>query len=253
MDFITTFVYQPFLNILVWLYWLTGQISEVPDMGIAVILFAVAVRIILLPLDLVGERSDEEKYKIAEAVKKIKEQFVDNTIQQKEEIRKVMRQSPGAILSEVFTVSVQLIIVLVLYRIFSTGLGGEDMHMLYSFMPFVEEPINLYFLDKYDLSHTNSTLNLIQSLALALAEFLHLSFAPIKASRRDFISLVIFFPVVSFLVFMFLPSGKKVFIIASLCFTIIVRIAKQISYLYFASKQKVAEDLSAVANIQKEV
>lgn len=237
MDFFTLYIYQPFFNILVGIYWAVGQMSEIPDMGIAVILFAVAVRIILLPFDLISERSDEEKFQISQKIKLIKKEYVDNRAKQKEEIRKVMRQSPGAILSEVFTVTIQLTIIIVLYRIFSTGLEGEDIHLLYSFMPHIEEPINLLFLGKYDLSHTNATLNLIQSGMIALSEFISLRISPVKSSRREFLSLVVIFPIACFLVFMFLPSGKKVFIISSLTFTIVVKLFKHLSYLYFTAKQ----------------
>jgi hypothetical protein len=100
-----------------------------------------------------------------------------------------MRQSPGAIVSNFYRCN-SITIIVVLYRIFSTGLEGEDMHLLYSFMPFVKEPINLLFLGKYDLSHTNATLNLMQSLMIALNEFIHLSLSPVKSSRREFFSLL---------------------------------------------------------------
>ncbi len=246
MNFFIPYIYQPFLNILVGLYVFTGNFLEVPDMGIAVIFFAVAVRLILLPFDLIAERSDEEKFRISRRVSELKKEYADNPIALKDQIRVVMRQSPGAILSEMFTVLIQLTIIIVLYRIFSTGLEGEDMHLLYSFMPAVEEPINLMFLGKYDLSHTNGTLNLIQSLMIAVSEYIHLNVSPIKPSRREFLSLVIIFPVVCFLVFMFLPAGKKVFIIASLGFTIVLRLIKHLSYLYFTSKQAQQAEVSSV-------
>ncbi|HCQ31005.1 TPA: hypothetical protein DIU27_01290, partial [Candidatus Collierbacteria bacterium] len=170
MDFFTLYIYQPFFNILVGLYWLVGQLFAAPDMGIAVILFAVAVRFILLPIDFVGERSDEEKLQVSLKVKQIKKEFVHDPVKQKEEIKKLMRQSPGAIFSEIFTITIQVLIILILYRIFTTGLEGADMHLLYKFMPTVRQPINLMFLGKYDLSHTNSALNILQSIMICLSE-----------------------------------------------------------------------------------
>ena len=238
MDFFTLYIYQPFFNVLVGLYWFTGLFLPAPDMGIAVILFAVAVRIILLPFDFVGEQSDEDKYQVSEKVKQIKKDHATDPIGEKEAIREVMRQSPKAIFSEVFTITIQVLIVLILYRIFSTGLEGADMHLLYSFMPTIHQPINLMFMGLYDLSHTNSTLNLIQSLMIALSEIVHLYFAPVKPTRKDLISLVIFFPIVSFLVFMVLPAGKKVFIITSLAFGIVLMIIKQILFLTYAFRHK---------------
>lgn len=237
MDFFTLYIYQPFFNILVGLYWLVGQILPEPDMGIAVILFAVAVRIILLPVDLLGEQSDEEKFEISRKVKQIRREYVHDHIRLKEEIRKVMRHSPGAIFSEIFTIAIQVMIILILYRIFTTGLEGADMHLLYKFMPAVHQPINLMFLGKYDLSHTNSTLNLIQSLMIALSEIIHLYFQPVKPTRKDLVSLVIFLPVVSFFIFMFLPAGKKVFIITSLAFGVAVKLIKQIMYVVYSLRQ----------------
>ncbi len=212
-------------------------------MGIAVIFFAVAVRLILLPIDLVSERSDEDKFKISEKIKQFKKEYSDNPMRLKEETKKIMRQSPGAIFSEIFSVVIQLTIIVVLYRIFTTGLEGADMHLLYSFMPYIKEPINLMFLGVYDLSRTNSALNIIQSLMIALSEYIHLSLSPIKSSRKEFYSLVVIFPVVCFLVFIFLPAGKKVFIISSLAFTVLIRLYKHASYLYFTSRQVDAADI----------
>lgn len=242
MDIFTAYIYQPFFNILVWLYWFVEKTSGVPDMGIAVILFAVAVRVILLPLDYAAERSDEEKFQIANKIKLLQKEFSDNPIRLREETKKVMRQSPWAIISEIFNTIIQLIIIVMLYRIFKTGLEGEDMHLLYSFMPEINQPINLLFLGKYDLSHTNSLLNLIQSLMIALNEFLQLYFSEVKSSRRDFVSLVVIFPIFSFLVFMLLPAGKKVFIITSLAFSVVVRLGRQAVYLAYSMSMARSEE-----------
>ncbi len=238
MDFFTIYIYQPFFNILVGLYWLVGQVMASPDMGVAVILFAVAVRIILLPFDLIGEQSDEEKFQVSQKVKQIRKDFAADPVREKMEVRNLMRQSPKAIFSEVFTIAIQVVIVLMLYRIFATGLEGEDMHLLYEFMPSIRQPINLMFLGQYDLSHTNSTLNLVQSLLIALSEIVHLYLAPVKPTRKDFVSLVLIFPVVAFLVFMFLPSGKKVFIITSLAFGIVLKVVHQVVYLAYSFRHK---------------
>ena len=234
MDFFTLYIYQPFFNILVGLYWFTGLILPSPDMGVAVILFAVAVRLILLPFDLIGEQSDEDKFQVSQKVKQIKKEFASDPVRQKEAIRQVMRQSPKAIFSEVFTITIQVMIILILYRIFTTGLEGADMHLIYDFMPAVHRPINLVFMGLYHLSHTNSTLNLIQSLMIALSEIFHLYFSPVKPTRKDFVSLVIFLPVFSFLIFMFLPAGKKVFIITSLAFGILLRLIRQVLFITYS-------------------
>ncbi len=231
-DIFITYIYQPFFNILVGLYWLVGQTFGVADMGVAVILFAVVVRIILLPLDFAFDRSEKEKLAIAQKVKEIEKEYKSDPVRRKEEIKNVMRGNPGPVISETVNIIIQVIIILMLYRIFKTGLEGEDLHLLYSFMPEVKTPINLLFLGKYDLSQTNNTLNLIQSLLIFAIEALHMLFSPSHTGRREFISLAIFLPIVSFFVFMFLPSGKKLFIITSLLFSIGVMLVKQALFWY---------------------
>jgi len=238
MDIFTTYFYQPFFNILVGLYWLVGQVFPNPDMGIAVIFFAVAVRIILLPIDLAGDRSSEDKYEIAKKIKQIKIDYAADPIRLKDETKRVMRTRPGAIISEIVNVLIQVLVILMLYRIFTTGLEGADLHLLYKFMPKIHTPIDLMFLGKFDLSHTNNMLNIIQSIMIATNEAMHLYFSPVRPSQKDFVSLVILFPVVCFVIFMFLPAGKKIYIITSLAFTMTVRIVRELLYLYYSLTKK---------------
>ncbi|KKT34022.1 MAG: hypothetical protein UW22_C0085G0003 [Candidatus Gottesmanbacteria bacterium GW2011_GWB1_44_11c] len=70
-----TYIYQPFFNILVGLYWLVGRVFGDPDMGIAVILFALVVRIILLPLDFAFDRSEDEKLAISNKIKQLQKEY----------------------------------------------------------------------------------------------------------------------------------------------------------------------------------
>ncbi len=242
MDIFTTYFYQPFFNLLVGIYWLVGQIFPNPDMGIAMILFAVAVRIIFLPIDAIGDRSDEDKYKISQQIKQLKTELASDPIKLKSETNRIMRQKPGAILSEIFNVIFQALVIVMLYRIFTTGLEGADLHLIYKFMPKIQTPIDLMFLGIYDLSRTNNSLNIIQSLMIAANEAMHLYFSPVKPSQKDFVSLVIIFPIICFVIFMFLPAGKKVYIITSLAFTMVVRLIKQALYLYYSFTKKAAPE-----------
>ncbi len=213
------YIYQPFFNILVGLYWLLGRIGpDFADMGLAVILFSLVIRFITFPLTIAGERSDEEKRKIVEKVKDIQHTFAHEPVRQKEEIKRVMRGNFRTVLATTTNLAIQLVIILMLYRIFTTGLEGADFHLLYGFMP-VPDHINLMFLGKYDLSHTNSTLNLIQSLMIFIVEFLIALRSPFPVGRRDVILMQVVMPIGSYFIFMFLPAGKKVFIIASLAFS----------------------------------
>jgi len=229
----TTYIYQPFLNILVGIYWFLGQVTNgQPDMGVAVVIFAIIIRFLMLPLTLSADRSEKEKRQIMKRIAQAQEQYKDQPEKLKQETKKILKSNPGTLISEGITLTVQIIIVLMLYRIFKTGLEGADLHLLYPFLPPVDTPINLVFLGKYDLSVPNMFLNLIQSFLIFVLEMLHLVFSPVKSSRKEFLSLGIFLPLVSFILFALLPAGKKVFIITSLIFSIFLLVIKQAIFWY---------------------
>ncbi len=213
------YFYQPFFNILVGIYWLLGQISpSLADMGIAVILFSLVIRILLFPLTLLGERSEEEKHQIMMQIKDIQRQYAHDPVKQKELIRQVMHKNKRVVFSTTFNLIVQGSIVLMLYRIFTTGLEGRDFHLLYSFMPHVNH-VNLMFLGKYDLSRPNPHLNLLQSVMIFIVELLLALRSPNPLERKHVWLMQLVLPVGSYIAFMFLPAGKKLFIITSLMFS----------------------------------
>lgn len=223
-----TYIYQPFFNILVGIYWLLGRISpELEDMGIAVILFALVVRVLTFPLTIAGERSEDEKKKIVEKVQAVKELYAHEPVKQKAEVKAVLRGNLRTVLATTFNMLIQIGIIIMLYRIFKTGLEGADYHLLYPFMPAVDH-VNLMFLGKYDLSRTNPTLNLLQSLMIFIVEFLIALRSPFPVGRRDVILLQFILPIGSYFIFMFMPAGKKVFIISSLAVSIIFNCIKLI-------------------------
>jgi membrane protein insertase Oxa1/YidC/SpoIIIJ len=213
------YIYQPFFNILVGLYEILGRISpDLADMGIAVIIFSVILQLLLFPLRLAGEKSEEEKKKIVARIDEAKRVYSHEPIRLKAEIRAIMRSNAKEVIATSVNLLIGVAVILMLYRIFTTGLEGADFHLLYDFMPHPDH-INLLFLGKYDLSHTNATLNLIQSFMIFVVEVLSALRSPFPISRKDKALLQIVLPIGSFIVFMFLPSGKKIFMITSLTFS----------------------------------
>ncbi len=214
-----TYIYAPFFNILVGLYVALGAISpDAADMGVAVIIFSLVIRVLLFPLTLAGERSEADKKKIVERVLEAKRLYAHEPIRQRAEIKQIMRANTTSVIATTANLLIGLGIILMLYRIFTTGLEGADFYLLYDFMPHPDH-INLLFLGKYDLSHTNSTLNLLQSVMIFVVEVLVALRSPFPISRKDKALLQIVLPLGSFIIFMFLPSGKKLFVITSLAFS----------------------------------
>lgn len=229
---ITTFIYQPFFNLLVYIYLVLDKATAgKADMGWAVIIFTLVFRVLILPLSLSGQRSQKEKREIAEKVRSLEYYYRDQPIKRKEEVRKLLTANKKILSSEVLDLLIQVLIAVMLYRIFSTGLEGEDLHLLYPFMPEIGKPFNLVFLGRFDLSKPNVPLNLINTAVIFVAEFLSIRFSAFPMSREDRMMLVVL-PLGALTFFAFMPAGKKLFVISTLLFSIILILARQLNYLY---------------------
>ena len=238
IDLFVRFFYQPLFNLLVAIY--DGFAYVAPrtvDMGIAVVIFTIAFRLLWLPISLASDRSEKEKREIADKVEELKKQYARDPAAQRKAIKDLFRSKPGPVAASAFDLIFQILVAIMLYRMFSTGLEGADFHLLYKFIPEPKESFNLIFLGKYDLSRPNIFLNLLQSLFIFIAEVLWAIGSPFPITRRD-LSTIFFLPILSFFFFMFMPAGKKLFIITTLGFSIIMMLVKLSIFLYhgFGSK-----------------
>lgn len=239
----TVLIYQPFFNILLFFYWILDKVTQGhPDMGIAVILLTILIRIILLPLSLAGDKSEVERRAITSRLKELEEIYADDPISYRRERKQLLRTNSKVFIGELVSLAVQVAITLMLWRIFATGLEGADEHLIYSFMPDdIHTPFNLVFLGRFDLAHTSVFLNLLQSFLIFVLETLLIYTSPYPPEKGEVVRLQLVLPVVSFFVFMFLPAGKKVFIITTLIFSIGLALYKYIRHRYEAYKLKEAE------------
>jgi membrane protein insertase Oxa1/YidC/SpoIIIJ len=252
-NFFIHIIYQPFLNILVFFYWMLGRIpGNMADMGVAVILMTIVLRILMLPIAIASDRSENERLEIGERAKQIESEFHGDPVALNREMKKLMRAKPRVLISEFFEFLIDIAIIFMLIRIFSTGLEGADLHLLYTFTPHPETPYNLLFLGRFDLSSPNVVLNIVQSLCILVVEIIAeftspfrnilsmnqpmVAQNPISNTKNNYAwetrsrvkSLQFFLPIVSFLIFMFLPAGKKLFIITALLFSALYMIVKAI-------------------------
>lgn len=247
-------LYQPFLNLLIGLYWLLNVIPNTQvDMGITVIIFTIIVRILLLPVSLAAHRSEAERRKISKDIAEMEHKYKDNPIAAKEETKKVLRGNRTVLVAEIVSLFIQVSISLILWAIFSSGLEGKDAHLVYSFMPkiFPIPPEKLVFMS-YSLNEPHWQLNLLQSFLIFILESLSMYISPYPVQKGDVVRYQFFLPVVSFMIFAFLPAGKKLFVITTLVFsiglTIILAIRKKV---YDISERLRAKD-EAAANPPEE-
>ena len=222
-DIFTLIIYQPFLNLLVFIYWALLQLPRFPhaDMGMAVIIFTVALRFLMMPITLRATRTEKERFEIESKIKEINAKHVTDPVAQKQEMKTVLKERPSMVFSEVVNLVIQVAIALMLWRIFAKGLGGEDLHLLYPFTPHPPLPYNLVFLGIYDLTHPHMSLNILQALLVFILETIHLMTSPYPHTRKDAVRLQLILPIVAFIFFSMMPAGKKLFVIVTLTFSII--------------------------------
>lgn len=231
------FIYQPFFNLLVGTYNVLDFISPgKADMGIAVIIFTIIFRIILLPLSWASDRSEKDKHDIAEKLEKVKKEFAHDPIKLAAEKRKIFKVNRIVVSLEVIDITIQIIIIIMLWRIFAYGLEGADMHLLYKS---VKEPshINMMFLGQYNLAVPNFHLNLINSFVLFLVEIANVYFSPFKLSRIELLTPIVL-PVGVYFYMSAMPAGKKLFMITTLLFTLGIIMTKKSIYYYHRIREK---------------
>jgi membrane protein insertase Oxa1/YidC/SpoIIIJ len=240
-------VYQPLFNLVVFFYWALERVTDGEgSMGIAVILLTIVIRFLLLPQSLHGIQSERKRVGLAKNMAQLERDFASDPIELQRRKKDVFRSNPSMIIGEVIGLTVQVLIALMLWRMFSTGLTGEDIPLIYSFMPQVETPFNLLFMNIH-LDQPSLITNVTLMLLLFIMESLSVMAAiPGSISRSRAIKAQILLPVISFAFFYFMPAGKQLFVITTVAFSIILTIIRLVLVRFDLYKQKQEEKAAIV-------
>lgn len=234
MNLFTQIFYQPFINLLVAIYYgLHFILGSNADMGMAVIIFTVAIRIFLLPLTISGNRTEAERYRLSGEVDELKKKFSADPVARDAHVKNLLRSNRKIVFMSGLNLVIQTIVALMLWRIFAKGLLGADFHLLYDFIPQPKEALNLTFLGQYDLTHPNATLNALQSILIFIFEAEASLFSLFPITRKEMILAQLTLPIGSYIIFSQLPAGKKLFIITTLIFSIGYTAFRQIKYWWY--------------------
>ena len=116
------FIYQPILSTLLWLYQITGQ-----NLGFAIILLTLVVRVILIPFTLPQLRSAKKMATLKPELDALKKKHGHDAklFQQKQlEFYKTHKVNPAA---GCLPFIAQFIVLIALYQVFMKTLGGDGM------------------------------------------------------------------------------------------------------------------------------
>lgn len=204
-------LYGPLLNALMWLY---GAAAG-ENLGLAVVLLTVALRLVLLPLSVIAERDSYEFDKLTPDIERINQETMHDAVQRREHIRELLKERKLHPWAKVWGILVQALVLVVLYRVFVDGIR---LHLgdLYSWVPRPTD-VNTMFLGQ-DIGVRSPLWAAVVGITLFAEILIEQKRAPGQLTRNDMLY-ALFFPLFTFLVLWWLPAVKSLFIYTSMLFS----------------------------------
>src|SRR3989344_8480601 len=126
------YLYIPLFNFLVWLY--TNYASF--NLGMAVIILTVILRIVLLPFTILSEKGRIIGRELSTKVKEIEKDYANDPVHKKQEIRDFLKRKKIRPWAKAIVLVVQGLVLVLLYRVFLGGINTESkLHLLYPSIP----------------------------------------------------------------------------------------------------------------------
>ena len=212
--------YQPIFNVLILLYvFIPGR-----DLGIAIIVLTVLLRIAMLPLSIKAAVTQKKFTELQPRVKEIQEKFKANKDQQAKELLALYQKERVNPFAGVLPLLIQIPILLALFQVFGKGLQAEHISNLYWF---VENPgaLNPLFLQFLDLERSSLWVGIVAGVF----QFIQgKQMAPRKAgagNHKDFASsmqtsMTYFLPFITVFFLSSLPSAVGLYWVTTTLFSI---------------------------------
>lgn len=208
-----TYLYNPLLNSLIFLY------ENIPghDLGIAIIVLTVVIRIVLLPLFYKGAKDQAILQRLAPKIKEIQKDHKDDRAKQAQVMMELYREHKVNPLSQFLIIIIQLPVLIALYWVFLKGIpaNGELSH---------------YFLGIIDLSSRSLIIVALAALAQYFQGKLALpkttksggELSPMEKMGRQMIFIG---PVLTVMFLSYLPSAVGLYWLTTSIFSVIQQIA----------------------------
>ena len=210
------YLYIPLYNFLIWLY---SSYSSY-NLGVAVIILTILLRLLLLPFTILVERGKIIGEGLEQAVREIQRDFQNDPVKQRHFIRRYLKRNKVRPWAKAVVLGVQGLVLVLLYQVFIGGINTQEkIPLLYSWMP-RPDFINTQFF-WFDVGPRNYFLAAIVA-GYVFAEILIGQWEEkVKPTRQEEL-FALLFPAMTFLVLAWLPSVKSLFILTSLLFSTII-------------------------------
>lgn len=235
-----TFFYQPILNLLIFIY----NIIPGHDLGVAIILLTVIIKLALLPLTKKQLESQKSLQDLQPKVDKIKKKYKD----QKDELGRAMmavyKEHKVNPLSSCLPLLIQMPFLFAIFRVFRNGFENGAFNLLY---PFITKPESIHYISFgfVDLSLKH---NIYLAVAAGLAQFYQTKLLQTKRPKpkvegsqdEDMASIMnkqmmYFMPVMTAMISYQFSAGLALYWFVSTLFTVFQQV------IIFGKKKKVDE------------
>lgn len=152
-------LYRPLFNGLILFY----TILPVRDLGLAIVFFTAAVRLVLTPFLYKTFRSQQDMARIQPEVQRLQQKFKNNRAEQGKALMELYAQHRVSPFSGCLGMIVQIMVFIPLFQVFQYGLDGSQLGLLY---PWISNPgnINPLSLGLLDLSRRSIPLGVCAAL-----------------------------------------------------------------------------------------
>lgn len=214
-------------------------------MGVAVIFLTLAIRIVLLPFSIRAAQSEYRMDKVRPEIEKIRHRYRHDIEMQRRATKEILHENKIGIFSNLLSLGFQILVFLVLYSIFSSGLQLIGKNVLY---PFNLDPgvITPYFLNRFSMISPDAKISVFAALVVFLSQLLKARRRRMDESTSIDKALLVGLPIGTYLATIVLPSAKALFIAASVVFSLWLRAIRWLVFRYI-----VKDDEELKENVEK--
>lgn len=217
------FLYIPLFNALIWLYNDWGK----ENLGYAVILLTVGLRIALLPLSIVSERNKLRYKTLDKKIVEAEKAYKKDRVLLKEKIRELLKQYKISPWAKTLILGIQALVLVLLYQVFIHGITRTKLNVLY---PFVDRPEIIYTnFYGFELGLRNLWWAVAVGAVLFIEIYLDQRRRKSQVTKNEQVYAILF-PIMSVLALYALPMVKSLFILTTLAFSYMLSIFRVVFY-----------------------
>jgi YidC/Oxa1 family membrane protein insertase len=128
--FFKQILYIPFYNLLIFFAWITHG-----SIGWAIIIVTILIRILLLAPSLKAVKATTKLQALQPKMNEIKEKYKGDAKKQNEETMKMYKEAGASPLGCCGPMIIQIVVVMILYKVFFIGFDTANYNLLYDFTP----------------------------------------------------------------------------------------------------------------------